>query len=67
MKEMARHVPDAGSYAPMTVLVDESADRVRLSYDRVASFLEPYGNAEAPNVAKGLDAKIEELFASAAA
>src|SRR5579862_5891924 len=25
MKEMARHVPDAGSYAPVTVLVDERA------------------------------------------
>src|ERR1700729_1788455 len=28
MKEMARHVPDAGSYAPVTVLVDERADGV---------------------------------------
>src|SRR5580658_8929145 len=26
MKEMARHVPDAGAYAPVTVLVDERAD-----------------------------------------
>jgi len=26
MKEMARHVPDAGSYAPVTVLVDERPD-----------------------------------------
>jgi uncharacterized protein (DUF302 family) len=30
MKEMARHVPDAGSYAPVTVLVDEPADGVHL-------------------------------------
>jgi hypothetical protein len=28
MKEMAKHVPDAGSYAPVTVLVDELADGV---------------------------------------
>ena len=28
MKEMARHVPDAGSYAPVTVLVDERPDGV---------------------------------------
>ena len=28
MKEMAKHVPDAGSYAPVTVLVDERADGV---------------------------------------
>ena len=26
MKEMAKHVPDAGSYAPVTVLVDDRAD-----------------------------------------
>ena len=35
MKEMAKHVPDAGSYAPVTVLVDERADGVHLSYDRM--------------------------------
>jgi hydrogenase maturation factor len=28
MKEMAKHVPDAGAYAPVTVLVDERADGV---------------------------------------
>ena len=30
MKEMAKHVLDAGSYAPVTVLVDERADGVHL-------------------------------------
>jgi uncharacterized protein (DUF302 family) len=45
MKEMVKHVPDAGSYAPVTVLVDERADGVHLSYDRMASFLAPYGIA----------------------
>jgi uncharacterized protein (DUF302 family) len=39
MKEMAKHVPDAGSYAPVTVLVDERADGVHLSYDRMTSLL----------------------------
>src|SRR5579859_6799374 len=33
MKEMAKHVPDAGSYAPVTVLVDERPDGVHLTYD----------------------------------
>jgi hypothetical protein len=37
MKEMAKHVPDAGSYAPVTVLVDERADGVHLSYDELLS------------------------------
>jgi uncharacterized protein (DUF302 family) len=67
MKEMAKHVPDAGSYAPVTVLVDERADGVHLSYDRMVSFVRPYGNAEALKVAKDLDAKVEALLASSAA
>ena len=66
MKEMAKHVPDAGSYAPVTVLVDERADGVHLSYDRMGSLLAPYGN-EALNVARDLDAKVENLLRQAAA
>jgi uncharacterized protein (DUF302 family) len=67
MKEMAKHVPDAGSYAPVTVLVDERADGVYLSYDRMASFLAPYGNGDALEVARNLDKKIEDLLRQAAA
>src|SRR5712664_4134429 len=66
MKEMAKHVPDAGSYAPVTVLVDERADGVHLSYDRMASLLAPYGNSDALNVAHGLDAKVEDRLRQAA-
>jgi len=66
MKEMAKHVLDAGSYAPVTVLVDERADGVHLSYDRMASLLAPYGNSEAMNVARDLDAKVENLLRQAA-
>jgi uncharacterized protein (DUF302 family) len=67
MKEMAKHIPDAGSYAPVTVLVDERADGVHLSYDRMASFLAPYGNRDALEVARNLDKKIEDLLRQAAA
>jgi uncharacterized protein (DUF302 family) len=67
MQSMARLVPDAGSYAPVTVLVDERADGVHLSYDRMASLLAPYGNSEALNVARDLDAKVENLLRQAAA
>jgi uncharacterized protein (DUF302 family) len=67
MKEMAKHVPDAGSYAPVTVLVDERRDGVHLSYDRMVSFLEPYGNADALKVAKELDDKVATLINEAAA
>jgi uncharacterized protein (DUF302 family) len=67
MKEMAKHVPDAGSYAPVTVLVDERGDGVHLSYDRMVSFLEPYENTDALKVARELDAKVEKLLNDAAA
>ena len=67
MKEMAKHVPDAGSYAPVTVLVDERSDGVHLSYDKMASFLAPYGSREALQVAQDLDNKVETLLREAAA
>jgi uncharacterized protein (DUF302 family) len=67
MRQMAQHVPDAGSYAPVTILIDERSDGVHLSYDRMASFLAPYENVEALKVARELDAKVEAMLASAAA
>src|ERR1700732_853984 len=67
MKEMAKHVPDAGSYAPVTVLVDERPDGVHLSYDRMASFLAPYGNSGALAVARNLDKNVEAILLEAAA
>ena len=67
MREMVKHLPDAGSYAPVTILIDERPDGVHLSYDRMASFLTPYENAEALKVAKDLDTKVEALLADAAA
>jgi uncharacterized protein (DUF302 family) len=66
MKEMAKHVPDAASYAPVTILVDERADGVHLSYDTMASFLAPYGSPEALRVARDLDSKVEALLTAAA-
>jgi uncharacterized protein (DUF302 family) len=66
MKEMAKHVPDAGSYAPVTVLVDERDDGVHLSYDRMTSFLSPYENPDAQKVARELDSKVERLLNNAA-
>jgi uncharacterized protein (DUF302 family) len=66
MKEMAKHVPDAGSYAPVTVLVDERADGVHISYDSMASLLAPYGNPDALDLARNLDAKVGVLLQKAA-
>src|ERR1700745_4128171 len=67
MKEMAKHVPNAGSYAPVTVLVDERADGVHLSYDRMAGLLAAYGNRDALLVAEDLDNKVETILREAAA
>jgi uncharacterized protein (DUF302 family) len=66
MKEMAEIVPDAASYAPVTILVDERADGVRLSYDSMASLIAPYGSQAALVVARDLDAKVERLLETAA-
>ena len=62
MKEMAKTVPDAASYVPITILVDERDDGVHLSYDSMASLIAPYGSQAALLVARDLDAKIERLI-----
>jgi len=66
MQQMVRHVPDAGSYAPVTVLVDERSDGVHISYDRMVSLLAPYRNSDALEVARDLDKKVETLLSEAA-
>ena len=62
MQSMARLVPDAASYAPVTVLIDQRADGVHLTYDEMASYLAPYGNAEALEIARDLDAKVKGVL-----
>jgi nitrilase len=66
MKEMAKTVPDAAAYAPITILIDERTDGVHLSYDSMASLIAHYGNETALAVAMTLDAKIESLLEAAA-
>jgi uncharacterized protein (DUF302 family) len=65
MKEMVKHVPDAGSYAPITILVDEREGGVCVSYDLMESLLAPYGSSAASEVARGLDAKVKGLIDAA--
>ena len=62
MKEMVKHVPDAGSYAPVTILLDQRPDGVHVSYDKMESYLLSYGSLEALAVARDLDAKITTLL-----
>ncbi|HEY0797490.1 MAG TPA: DUF302 domain-containing protein [Acidisarcina sp.] len=66
MRKMAQHVADVGSYVPISVLVDERADGVHVSYDRVASAIAGYGSAAASAVAVELDRKVESLILAAA-
>jgi uncharacterized protein (DUF302 family) len=67
MAHMVEHVPDAGSYAPVTILVDERSDGVHLTYDKMASFLSTYHSPEVSKVAQALDSKVEALLSAAAA
>ncbi|HEX4067149.1 MAG TPA: DUF302 domain-containing protein [Acidobacteriaceae bacterium] len=66
MRTMVGRVPDAGSYAPITILIDERSDGVHLTYDRMQSLLAPYGDLEASRIGADLDAKVEKLLTEAA-
>ncbi|HMG85178.1 MAG TPA: DUF302 domain-containing protein [Terracidiphilus sp.] len=62
MMAMAKHVHDAGSYAPVTLLIDEREDGVHLSYDTMASYLGSYDQPDALKVARELDTRVEALM-----
>ena|ERR1044072_7742699 len=64
MSRMARTVPDAAAYAPVTILIHEREDGVYLSYDLMESLLTGYGSSSALEVARDLDVKIEQLLES---
>src|SRR5271163_2201560 len=66
MQSMTRLVPDAGSYAPVTVLIDQRPDGVHVSYDKMESYLLHYGSPEALAVARNLDTKITTLLSECA-
>src|SRR6266478_3198715 len=66
MKEMAKAIPDAASYAPVTILIDERDDGVHLSHDSMVSLLTPYESEPALVVARDLDTKVETLLEAAA-
>lgn len=66
MSSMTIDVPDAGSYAPVTILIDERADGVHLTYDEMESYLASYGNEAALDVACELDRKVLRVLEEAA-
>ena len=63
MGQLTRHVADAGSYARVTLLVEEKPDGgTRVSYDSVASALAPYDDPAASKVAGRLDTEVLTLL-----
>ena len=66
MRKMAKFVHDAGSYAPVTILLDERQDGVHISYDTMTSLIGSYENAEALQVAESLDNTVKTLVLKAA-
>jgi uncharacterized protein (DUF302 family) len=66
MEAMTRHAPDAGSYAPVSILVQERPEGgCRVAYDSVVSAIEPYGKPAASQVAEELDNKVLSLLREA--
>jgi hypothetical protein len=63
MGQMTRHLPAAGSYAPVTILIQELPDGgTQVAYDTVASAIAPYGDAAASQVAQRLDTDVLSLL-----
>jgi uncharacterized protein (DUF302 family) len=62
MGQMTRHVPDAGSYAPVTILIQQTPGGTQVAYDSVASALAPYHDAAASQVARRLDGEVLGLL-----
>lgn len=66
MSKMTATMRDAGSYAPVTILIAERPDGVTLSYDQVASAIAPYAGNEASAIAEALDDSVLTLLRDAA-
>jgi hypothetical protein len=63
MGQMTRHLPAAGSYAPVTILIQElPGGGTQVAYDTVASAIAPYGDAAASEVAERLDTEVLSLL-----
>jgi len=63
MGQMTRHIADAGSYAPVTILIQELAGGgTQVAYDTVTSAIAPYQNAAATQVAQRLDTEVLSLL-----
>ena len=63
MGQMTRHLPAAGSYAPVTILIQELAGGgTQVAYDTVASAIAPYGTPPPPRSPSGWTPKSSRLL-----
>ena len=63
MGQMTRHLPAAGAYAPVTILIAElPGGGTQVAYDTVASAIAAYGDAAASRVAQRLDTEVLALL-----
>ena len=63
MGQMTRHLSAAGSYAPVTILIQElPGGGTQVAYDTVASAIAPYADAAASQVAQRLDTDVLGLL-----
>ena len=63
MGQMTRHLPAAGSYAPVTILIQElPGGGTQVAYDTVASAIAPYADTAACHVAQRLDTEVLSLL-----
>jgi uncharacterized protein (DUF302 family) len=66
MESMVRTSPAAGAFAPVTLLIFESADGVHLRYDTLTSAVRSELSDEALVHAQKLDASVTHMLSSAA-
>jgi hypothetical protein len=68
MAQMTRYLGDGGSYAPVTILIEETPDATRVADEPVPSALAIYPGGEAAMLtAQALDAEVFALFKRATA
>jgi hypothetical protein len=65
MCSMAGQIPEAAAYGTVAIQIDERADGVRLSYDRIAERVEEYEDKFVFELARNLEKRIESLLTAA--
>ena len=65
MCSMAGQIPEAAAYGTVAIQIDERADGVRLSYDRIAAHVEEYEDKFVVELSRNLEKRIESLLTAA--